>query len=130
MAGLGATQQLGTMAPVGGSLGFNVKLPMSTMTAGTASTGLTGLTSGAGLQLGGLQTGLPLPKPAASAANMSTGLTGLQLGQAAAGLKLPQPGQTGLTGLPQAQVQAASIAAPSLTVKPQTGLTGLTGTCT
>ena len=114
--GLGGTQQLGTVAP-GGSLGFNVRLPTSTTVAGT----------GVGLQLGGLQagqTGLTLPKPTATGA--PTGLTGsLQLGQPAA-MKFPaQPGQTGLTGLSQAHV--ASTAAPGLAIKPQTGLTGLTG---
>ena len=115
MTGLGGTLPLGTAAPIGGSAGFS-------LTAGAAQTGLAG---GAGLQLGGLQTGqigLSMPKPAATSV-----ATGLQLGQATA-MKLPQPGQTGLVGL--SQPQAASTAAPSLAIKPQTGLTGLTGTNT
>ena len=118
LAGLGGTQQLGG--------GLGLKLPTSATTAGTGSTGLMG---GSGLQLGGLQagqTGLTLPKP--TAAGAPTGLTGsLKLAQLPVQPKLPaQPGQTGLTGLSQAQV--ASTAAPGgLIIKPQTGLTGLTG---
>lgn len=131
LSGVTASQPVAAVAPTSGfnlpAGGMGLKLGASTA---TPTAGTTGLTGGTGLQLGlPASSGLSLTKPAVTSSGVPGGIGGgLQLG----GLSHPpQVSLTGQLGVSQQQLGAplsTTTAVPNIGIKPQTGLTGLTGT--